>query len=310
MMQHALLNRFPDVPRRMRGLVDELTGSAPGVPHRAWINRCTARQSLRRVVFERPTVLLAALGRKDVIVDNAAYSSMDGSILLVPAGLELGIENIPNGGAGLFVGTAIGFDSATLSQFRSLYGNYFSEWDLTPRWAAPYSDKLVSALVDWLAWTRRFPAFQVEARHRLMEILLLVATQGAAGNLLLDHGKSLSARLRAFLALDPSRNWSAAEASHHIGISVSSLRRKLGEQKTGFRQLLEDVRLGKGLELVLNTDLQIGQIAHACGYESQSRFSERFRLRFSMSPTEIRRSRSDAREDPGKPATLALYRRS
>lgn len=252
---------------------------------------------MRRVVFERPTLLLAAIGYKNVFVDKRTYSCVDGGILLVPAGLELGVENGPDRARRVFLGSAIGFDATTISHFRALYGTCFPEWDLTPRWSAPYNEKLVSAIADWLSWSRRFSASTAEGRHRLMEILLLLAEQGAAGNLLLDQRASLGARLRSLFALEPSRGWTLAIVGRHLGVSASGLRRKLREQDTSFRSLLEEARLGKGLELVLNTDLQIGQIAHACGYESQSRFSERFRLRFTMSPTEIRRTQADRPED-------------
>lgn len=285
------------IDQRLARLADELikcaSAEAAGAVPRAWVNRCAKHQSLRRVVFDRPTILISAAGHKDVIVDAKTYTSGRGTVLLVPAGFEVGIENAPDRASGIFIGTAIGFDQATLTQFRQLYGDSFADWDLTPRWLAPYSDKVIAAVAEWLSWTRRYPSSQAEARHRLMEILLLLAGQGMAGNLLLDHRPNLGSQLRAFLALDPARNWSATEAGKRLGISVSSLRRKLREQDTGFRSLLEEVRLGKGLELVLNTDLQIGQIAHACGDESQSRFSERFRLRFSMSPTELRATKSE-----------------
>lgn len=295
---------------RLEGLIAELTANANSPSARlAWVNRCGSRQLLRRVVFERPTLLLAVKGSKNVMADNQTHSSVNGGILLVPAGFELSVENIPDQASGMFLGSAIGFDATTIAQFRTLYAGCFPDWDLTPRWSAPYNEKLVSAITDWLFWSRRFAASTIEGRHRLMEILLLLAEQGAAGNLLLDQRTSLSARLRSLFALEPSRDWSLALAGRLLGVSISSLRRKLREQETSFRSLLEEARLGKGLELVLNSNLQIGQIAHACGYESQSRFSERFRLRFDMSPSEIRRTQAEPPAGHGAaPIILRNYR--
>ncbi|MFV2058954.1 MAG: helix-turn-helix transcriptional regulator, partial [Thiohalomonadales bacterium] len=75
-----------------------------------------------------------------------------------------------------------------------------------------------------------------------------------------------------------------------LGVSESSLRRKLQSEQTGFRELLEEARLSHGLYLLLETVHPIGQVADAVGYQSQSRFGERFKRRFGMTPTELRRT--------------------
>jgi len=280
---------------QMRGLLDALkiVGSGPpngGLP-RTWVNLCTSRQTISRVSFAHPTMLIAAMGRKTVVHGDQAHATDDSTLIIVPAGIEITVENAPHPVSGLYAGAALSFDRDVLDQFRRLYGERFEDWDLLPRWRYRHSEKLLASIVNWLNWSRDFAASKIELRHRLMEILLILAEEGGAGNLLIESIDSISVKLRSVLALDPSRTWRAREACERLGLSVSSMQRKLREQDTSFRQVLEDVRLGRGLELVLNTDEQIGRIARSCGYESQSRFAERFRLRFSITPSELRLTR-------------------
>ncbi len=280
---------------QMRGLLDALKIAGSGTPNgglpRTWVNLCASRQTISRVSFAHPTMLLAALGRKTVVHGDQVHTTDDSKLIIVPAGVDITVENAPHPVSGLYAGAALSFDRDVLDQFRRLYGERFEDWDLLPRWSYRHSEKLLASIVNWLNWSRDFDASKIELRHRMMEILLVLAEEGGAGNLLIDRIESMSARLRSVFALDPSRAWRASEVCERLGMSVSSLQRKLREQDTSFRQVLEEVRLSRGLELVLNTDEQIGRIAHNCGYESQSRFAERFRLRFSVSPSELRLTR-------------------
>jgi AraC-like DNA-binding protein len=230
---------------------------------------------------------------------DKVYSTDEGKLIIVPPGVEVSVVNMPHPLKSLFVGAALSFDRATLDQFRTLYAKRFENWDLSPRWTIGATDKLLASIANWLRWSREFDVSKTELRHRLMEIMLILAEQGGVGNLLIERRENATSRLRSLFALDPSRQWSASEASARLGMSVSSLQRRLREHNSGFRLLLEDVRLNRGLELVLGTDAQIGSIARSCGYESQSRFSERFRLRFSTSPSELRQTREASASRPG-----------
>jgi len=89
--------------------------------------------------------------------------------------------------------------------------------------------------------------------------------------------------------MDPSKDWRCAEVCKKIGMSETVLRRKLLVEETGFRELLEEMRLMTSLRLVQETKWTILRVADAVGYKSQSRFTERFKLRFGMTPTELRR---------------------
>jgi AraC-like DNA-binding protein len=271
-------------------LVEELgrASAADLGPRRMGINRCRRVQSLTRMTVPVPTVMLPLVGTKRISVAEQIYQAGPCDYLILPANTIFDVENIPDSRTTKYLGIALVFDAGTLEQFRTLYGPEIGKWSLTPRWMAQGNDELFSAIRDWVTRNHSFPADEALTRHRMCEFLLLLARLGTAGNLLFQHQCRLRDRAKHLLSLDPSRDWRIVEVTARMALSESTLRRQLRIEGTSFRDLLEEVRLDRGVELVMATEMPIGQIAHECGYHSQSRFSERFRLRFSLSPTELR----------------------
>ena len=59
---------------------------------------------------------------------------------------------------------------------------------------------------------------------------------------------------------------------------------------TGLQAIKDAVRLGRALHLLQTTALPIGVIAGRCGYSSQSRFAARFKARFGLTPSALRKT--------------------
>ena len=76
-----------------------------------------------------------------------------------------------------------------------------------------------------------------------------------------------------------------------LAMSESTLRRKLKNEGTGLQQIKDQVTLGLGLHLLQTTEQSIGLIAETVGYQSQSRFADKFKARFSLTPSELRKTR-------------------
>lgn len=255
------------------------------------MNACMQPQSLRSVSIPMPTLTMALEGQKTLFIGESAYASAKGAAILIPAHTEFRIENVPGPKTGRFFGVSVRFDPETIAQFRQIYGATFAEWDTRPKWQMPAQGFLLDALAAWVDWAERYGTDTNHSRHRLLEILLLLARHGYGGNLLLEQTDRWAQRIENLLMLDPAREWRIGDVCARMGVSESTLRRHLGAENVGFRDLLEKVRLETGLMHVIETDLQIAQVAMACGYQSQSRFAERFRLRFGLSPVELRQTR-------------------
>jgi len=266
----------------------ERTSTADLSARRVGVNRCRSMQHLTKMSVSAPTLMVPVIGSKRITVAEQSYHAKPGGYLILPPGAGFNVENIPDPRTARYLGIALIFDAETVALFRTLYGSDLGGWSLTPQWVARATDELFSAICEWVTRNHMFPADQTLTRHRMSELLLLIARMGAAGNLLFHQQPSMRDRAKHLLALDPSRNWRIGEVTARLAMSESTLRRQLRVESTSFRDLLEEVRLDRGVELVMATDMPIGQIAYDCGYQSQSRFAERFRLRFSLSPTELR----------------------
>ena len=253
-----------------------------------WINGCQQPQSITRMDISAPMLMFPIIGLKRVVADRQSYDARPGQVLMLPTGARCDIENIPERGQSRFLGASLVFDRHTTELFNKIYSDGLKDWDLTPKWKAAGSEELYSLVADWITHDQSYPADLTQTRHRLVEILLILARQGLAGNLLIARGDTVSARITQHFQTDLSRDWSVKDLTRVLAMSERTLRRRLQAENTGFRELLEDTRLNRGVERVLSSDMPIGQIAFDCGYQSQSRFAERFRLRFSMSPTELR----------------------
>lgn len=253
-----------------------------------WINGCQQAQTITKMDMSAPMLMFPIIGQKRITADRQTYNTQPGEILLLPKGMRCDVENIPELGQSRFLGASLVFDRQTIELFGKIYSDGLKGWQLTPKWKAAGSNEVYSLIADWITHDQNYPADLTQTRHRLVEILLILARQGLAGNLLLPHSETLSERITHHFKTDLSRDWSVKDLTKTLAMSERTLRRRLQAEKTGFRDLLEDTRLNQGVERVISSDMPIGQIAFECGYQSQSRFAERFRLRFSMSPTELR----------------------
>ncbi|HEI8866070.1 helix-turn-helix transcriptional regulator [Serratia sp. AKBS12] len=135
-----------------------------------------------------------------------------------------------------------------------------------------------------LALNNSFPL--AITRHKVLEILLWLTQFGI--KFVHNEVKDLTQRVRRCLATDPHSIWTAAKVAESLSMSEVMLRRKLSAENTALRNLMIDVRMNSALALLQSTDWPISLIAQHVGYESSSRFAERFRKRFGFVPTAIR----------------------
>jgi AraC-like DNA-binding protein len=78
------------------------------------------------------------------------------------------------------------------------------------------------------------------------------------------------------------------ETARHLHMSAATLRRRLAEEGTTYRHLLEQSRCKLALELIEHRHVAIGEIAFLLGFSSQSAFGKAFRRWMGASPLEYR----------------------
>lgn len=254
------------------------------------IQSCYKPQTIAKMVFNKPALLLVVSGSKEILLPNKRYLAKAGEFLIVPADTEFWIGKYPDEVTGIYQGLGFRFDIETIQEFQRSFGQGLESWNLAPHWHAPASEAALEWVAQWLEWSRKYPVSVQVQRHRLVELLLLFAQAGLAGNMLVSRSPSWRQRVSQMLGVDPARTWRCGEICKVLGVSESAMRRRLQLEGANFRDLLEEVRLMSGLTMVQETRMTICQVADAVGYQSQSRFTDRFKERFGVTPTALRRS--------------------
>ncbi|WP_064791625.1 helix-turn-helix domain-containing protein [Shewanella woodyi] len=104
--------------------------------------------------------------------------------------------------------------------------------------------------------------------------------------LLLFPGADLSMRERVcrFLSNEPAKAHSIDGLCKHLGQSRSTLTRRLADESTSYRELLSETRMLHALSLMQARPYKQLELALACGYQSETRFSQRFFKQFGLTP--------------------------
>ena len=122
----------------------------------------------------------------------------------------------------------------------------------------------------------------------LTELLALLANEPAARPL---FDLPLRDRLALLLGEDLAHSWTAAEAASRLGVSESTLRRRLSDDHTTFRSILRGARMGAAHRLLEQGHGSQAACA-AVGYASRTHFARHFRAAFGVCPSHLRQGRA------------------
>ncbi|AJJ19913.1 MULTISPECIES: helix-turn-helix transcriptional regulator [Yersinia] len=257
----------------------------PGVGSSAHVIQHT-ELLLTSVYIEHPLLIMVNRGHKIIRWDNQECIIQAGEIVAVSSGQTVDVINGLSDD-GLFFSHQLRCDPRLIATFAShpaSAGLGYVTGVMPVRNLAPEFINTFSNTFKAISDTGDIPPTIV--RHRMLELLLWLAQRGV--KFILNESDSLSERVRRCLAVDPHKIWSASEVADHMAMSEVVLRRKLAAEKILLRDLMIDVRMTSALRLLQGTDWPISLIASQVGYESASRFAERFRKRFGFAPTAIR----------------------
>ncbi|WP_415889732.1 helix-turn-helix transcriptional regulator [Neptuniibacter sp. SY11_33] len=148
---------------------------------------------------------------------------------------------------------------------------------------------LETTLQQYMEWSLMAPE---EAWHfRKKELLQVMLSLGHNDVLGLIEPPSFSHQLQEIIGENISGDCGVSMLTERLAVSESTLRRKLKAEGTCLQDLKDRTKLGYGLHLVQTTMDPIGLIAERCGYQSQSRFTDKFKQLFDITPTELRKTR-------------------
>lgn len=126
---------------------------------------------------------------------------------------------------------------------------------------------------------------------RKREIITLLCHLGHSEVLSLLASPQLKNKLHDMFIEKERCELSVQEICQKLAMSESTLRRRLKSESTSVQEIKDSTRLGLGLHLLQTSQHPIGIIADKCGYQSQSRFTERFKKQFGLTPSELRKTK-------------------
>lgn len=254
-----------------------------------------ARQAhaLRRVSIFLPTLCHVRHGEKRVQFGRRDMRAGPKHLLLLPAGEEFGLANVP--GPMGYLTDVVSFSPELLQAFRIRHGSLL-DGQMARAQVASLCVPIDRHIGD--AWAQLLACIASEAPaplrvHQLEGVLLALCLAGHAGPLLSDRRDPLSARVQQLLMLDPAGDWTVSSVAERLNLGASTLRRQLAAEGRSFRDILDGVRMGVALYRLQTTGRPVGEIAEASGYASASRFAVRFRQHYGLSPRALRSAIGD-----------------
>lgn len=108
---------------------------------------------------------------------------------------------------------------------------------------------------------------------------------------MVDNDNSLKSQVMAMLGKDFSREMpSADEVASGLNMSVSTLRRRLNEEKTSYQHIKDECRKEAAITYMNASQLSINDIALLMGFDEPSAFFRSFKKWTGMTPGEYRKS--------------------
>jgi AraC-like DNA-binding protein len=98
----------------------------------------------------------------------------------------------------------------------------------------------------------------------------------------------LIGKVREILLVNLMRPTSFDAIAKHLHMTTRTLRRKLGEENTSFRKLVDELRMHVAIKYLRDTDLTTEEIAYALGFSDAANFRHAFRRWTKLAPLEFR----------------------
>jgi AraC-like DNA-binding protein len=108
----------------------------------------------------------------------------------------------------------------------------------------------------------------------------------------LKHQSYFADDVRMLLLARPGQFPNIAHVAEKLHVSVRTLRRRLKEEASSYRELLEEVRFQLGKDYLLDTKLPLAEISDLLGYTEPGNFSHAFRRWSGQSPLSFRKMRN------------------
>ena len=262
---------------------------------------CLQSYGLRNVCLDHPMLVLVVEGCKRYgLEDNGPLHSLHApGLLLLPADTPMRIENVPDVDAGHYHALCLSLSPVLLDS-------------VAPHWSPAPSPVFSADPMHPLAPQplRRDPellmVLQVLLHNTLQQwqgaplcprlltlqceqLALLLAMRGMDRHLFTRRDSLVSSAM-LLISRQPHLPWTVDSLADQLHCSGRTLRRRMHQEGRSLRELLRHARLHSALGMLQQKRCSVSEAAFSCGYDSPSRFSQRFREHFGLLPSELLRS--------------------
>ena len=257
------------------------TSSPINLPYAAYTSVQT--QNLRNVPIVNPCFIAVLSGEKELTIQDS-FNCNAGEFVVLADNNNVHMRNLPSG-------------ADYFALFIEFEADDFVDLDVSPTTQTPknkyvhgqINQQLKTCLQQFVEWTALVPEnLWSQRRKELLQILIYLGYPQVIGCL---SAQSTISRCNAVLRQHPYSITSSAFVAEQLNMSESSLRRKLAAEQSSFQQLKDQIRLGTALHLLQTTQHSITYIAEQSGYQSPSKFASRFKQRFGLTPTQLRKTK-------------------
>ena len=237
-------------------------------------------QNLLNVPVVKPLLIVVLSGNKELGKDNELVCHT-GDFIFLSDSPAINMRNIPNDEE--YFALLIEFDH---QDFDGLQLNTFNKHHHCIGKVTPVFEQCLQQFVESSLWAPK-PIWSLRKR----EIIELLCHMGYQEILSMIGNHKVGQRLHELFCDQNFDDLSIETICDQLAMSESTLRRKLKSEGTSVQEIKDQAKLGLGLHLLQTTDHSIGTIAEMCGYQSQSRFTDRFKGRIGLTPSELRKTK-------------------
>ncbi|MCE0495050.1 helix-turn-helix transcriptional regulator [Vibrio salinus] len=246
--------------------------------------RAEQLQRLRNVTIHSPGLIQILSGNKRLFWKEKIVTLSGTSLLLCRAASDLSFENVPDKGP--FLSRMLSFHCLPPEKLIQLSDqNAFSLEEPVLSGAQSLQETL-----HLLASINLSTMSKETQQYWLMPLFQQLAENGILHFLFPQKSTPLRHQISQYLSQCPGDAHSLESVATTFSMSRATLIRKLKKEGTQFRDILTEVRLTHALNLMQARQWTVIQLAQMCGYQSEERFSQRFRDRFGLTPVSYMRT--------------------
>ena len=237
-------------------------------------------QNILNVPIVKPLLIFVLDGEKN-LGEQSEIVCPSGSFIFLSNSSTIDMRNIPCGRE--YFAVLIEFDYEDFNQFEG------EQLKAQRYLLGETSAVLEKSLQQFIEWSLFAPEEIWSMRKQ--ELLQVLSHLGYEVYSMAKKGSKFSHRLHDMINANLTEDLTIDVFCSQLGMSESTLRRKLKAEDSSLQEIKDQTKLGHGLHLIQTTDEPIGIIAEKCGYHSQSRFTDRFKQCFGITPSSLRRTR-------------------